>query len=96
MKDPLTELAELTQGMRFLHDDLDREIVDQAIPRNFRINSKQQLVPIKVSPGASHTPTATETYDHRRSPSRRRPSLHHSMALASLTSRPLSMPVRLV
>ncbi|GAA5989338.1 hypothetical protein JCM11641_002767 [Rhodosporidiobolus odoratus] len=28
LQNPFTELAELTNGMRFLHDDLDREIVD--------------------------------------------------------------------
>ncbi|GAA5983066.1 hypothetical protein JCM5350_006801 [Sporobolomyces pararoseus] len=29
LQNPFTELAELTNGMRFLHDELDREIVDQ-------------------------------------------------------------------
>ncbi|GAA5892441.1 hypothetical protein JCM6882_005617 [Rhodosporidiobolus microsporus] len=28
LQNPFTELAELTNGMRFLHDDLDRDIVD--------------------------------------------------------------------
>jgi len=32
--DPFTELAELTNGMRFLHDELDREIVDQVTGKN--------------------------------------------------------------
>ncbi|GAA5823449.1 hypothetical protein JCM5353_002152 [Sporobolomyces roseus] len=34
LQNPFTELAELTDGMRFLHDELDREIVDQVTGKN--------------------------------------------------------------
>lgn len=43
-EDPFTELAELTNGMRFLHDDLDREIVDQVVPR-----PKKQSAPMYLN-----------------------------------------------
>ncbi|BGP12973.1 hypothetical protein JCM10213v2_000890 [Rhodosporidiobolus nylandii] len=34
LQNPFTELAELTDGMRFLHDDLDREVVDDVTGKN--------------------------------------------------------------
>ncbi|GAA5853550.1 hypothetical protein JCM8547_002502 [Rhodosporidiobolus lusitaniae] len=34
LQNPFTELAELTNGMRFLHDDLDKEIVDEVTGKN--------------------------------------------------------------
>ncbi|KAM0753688.1 hypothetical protein T439DRAFT_332249 [Meredithblackwellia eburnea MCA 4105] len=33
LHNPFTELAELTSGMKFLHDNLDSEIVDQIVPK---------------------------------------------------------------
>ncbi|GJN91722.1 hypothetical protein Rhopal_004745-T1 [Rhodotorula paludigena] len=36
LQNPFTELAELTNGMRFLHDDLDREIVNDATGKSAR------------------------------------------------------------
>ncbi|KAL8276504.1 hypothetical protein RQP46_011105 [Phenoliferia psychrophenolica] len=44
LHNPFTELSELTNGMRFLDDDLDREIIDQAVS-SVKPNRKQPSNP---------------------------------------------------
>ncbi|GAA5831469.1 hypothetical protein JCM11251_004034 [Rhodosporidiobolus azoricus] len=59
LQNPFTELAELTNGMRFLHDDLDREIVNDATgkSRKKRPNSKKSKKKSSSSKKSSSRPS---------------------------------------
>lgn len=54
LRNPFTELVELTNGMAFLHDDLDREIVDtvtgkEAQRRMINLNAVRTFTPPLLS-----------------------------------------------
>ncbi|GAA6059592.1 hypothetical protein JCM10212_005091 [Sporobolomyces blumeae] len=72
LQNPFTELAELTHGMRFLHDDLDREIVDEITgkkqpKRIVYLNGVYSKGPPKSSKRSSSTKSSSGTATPRSS-----------------------------
>ncbi|GAA6035307.1 hypothetical protein JCM8097_008809 [Rhodosporidiobolus ruineniae] len=81
-QNPFTELAELTNGMRFLHDDLDKEIVDAATGKS----AKKRVIYLD-KPTSSKKSKSSST-SKRSSSSRKKSSSSKRAHLASSSSAP--------